>query len=526
MAEDIHKQTTCTNPATMEIIGSYPENSVQDVLQSVVEARKAQKAWAQLTFAERAEYLYRMRDYITQNADSLARTIAQCTGKTRIDAMSTEVLPTAMAVNYYAKNAKQILQRRRVHPGNILTANKWSYIDRIPMGVIGIISPWNYPFGIPMHEVAMALIAGNSVILKVASQTLPAGYAIEECAKASGLPPGIFTHLNLPGRLAGDSFIESGINKLFFTGSVTVGKYLMKKAADRLLPLSLELGGNDAMIVCKDANIERAVGGALWAGLSNSGQSCAGVERIYIDKAIYPEFTTLLKHRLNGLRQGYDTNFDVEIGSLTTPEQLKTVQNHVKDAMDKGARIFAGQHHSGENNIGLFHTPVILEDVTPDMLTMQDETFGPVLAVDSFSTVAEAISKANSCNLGLTASVWSSDSEAAHKIASQLEAGAITINDHLMSHGLAETPWGGFKESGLERTHGHAGLEGMTQSRVVIDDILPMLQKNMWWYPHSKEVYDGLKGALHALYAKDIGTRLEGLSKTTKLFVKCFMRKK
>lgn len=521
------KMTLSVNPATGETFAETPEHSVADVHEAVAAAKQAQKAWAALGFNGRKPYLLRIRDYIAGHADRIAETISRDTGKTRVDAMSTEVLASAMAITYYATHAERILRPHSPFPGNILLVNKRTVIERLPFGVIGIISPWNYPFSIPFHEIAMALISGNTVVLKVATQTLAVGKMIEECVAAAKLPPGVFTHLNIPGKLAGDAFLSGGINKLFFTGSVPVGKELMRKAAEKLIPVSLELGGNDAMVVCEDADIERAVGGALWAGLSNAGQSCAGVERIYVSEKIYRPFTASLKRRLASLRVGIDSDFNVDIGSLTTEGQLAVVRNHVADAVEKGATVFAGNNKEGGNNVGLFHPPVILENVTNDMLTMREETFGPVLAIDSFSTIDEVVAKVNDSRLGLTASVWSQDRKKARAIARRLEAGAITINDHLMSHGLAESPWGGFKESGIGRTHGALGLEEMTQPHAIIDDFLaPLMKKNFWWHPHSKATYRGLNGALQFLYGKHIGKRVDGLMHLLPEFIRCFMKSK
>ncbi len=233
------KYTVNINPATGEETGRTRENTVEELQRAIVLARTAQKEWSAKDFDERKNHLLLVRDHIASNADKIASVISSNTGKTKIDALSTEVLPSSMAINYYAKYAKRFLGRKKIRPGNILTINKRTYIDRVPYGVIGIISPWNYPFGIPFHEIAMALIAGNAVILKVASQTLEVGKLIEECVKAGNLPDGLFHHLNIPGKIAGDAFIDSGIGKLFFTGSVPTGKYLMKRAAEKLLPISL-----------------------------------------------------------------------------------------------------------------------------------------------------------------------------------------------------------------------------------------------------------------------------------------------
>jgi succinate-semialdehyde dehydrogenase/glutarate-semialdehyde dehydrogenase len=441
-----------------------------------------------------------------------------------MDALSTEVLSGAMAITYYAKNAQKILKRKHLSGGSILTINKRSYVDRVPVGIVGIISPWNYPFVIPFHEIAMALIAGNGVVLKVATHSLEVGKLIKECVEAGKLPENLFHLINLPGSVAGDAFLNSGINKLFFTGSVAVGKQLMEKAAKHLIPISLELGGNDAMIVCKDANLHRAANGALWAGLSNAGQICAGVERIYVEAEVYDEFMRLLKDKMSKLRQGVDIDSNVDIGSMTTEKQLEKVQLYLKDAIAKGAKVFPENLKVVKNGKGLFHPPVILENITDDMKVVNEEIFGPLLAVQKVESMDEAIARTNASTLGLTASVWTRDSRKGHEIASQLEVGSVMINDHLMSHGMAETPWGGWKESGIGRTHGYIGLEEMTQPRCVVSDMLPCVQKNMWWHPHNKKVYDGLRGALEFLYSKQFGKRFQGGIKLIKVFLRTFQK--
>ncbi|MEN6331033.1 MAG: aldehyde dehydrogenase family protein [Smithella sp.] len=439
-----------------------------------------------------------------------------------MDALSAEVIPAAMGAGYYAKKAELFLRKEKLRPGNLLFANKISWIDRVPWGVIGIISPWNYPFAISFHEVVMALMAGNAVVLKVATQSQEVGEIIGEAMNAGKLPDGLFNLVRLPGRIAGDAFIASGINKLFFTGSVVVGKELMAKAAARLLPLSLELGGNDAMIVCNDTDLRRAAGGALWAGFSNCGQSCGGFERVFVEKGVYAAFTTLLREKTAELRQGYDHDFNVDIGALGNREQLEKVKAYVHDALEKGAKITSVSRQKEPTEDGFFHPAMVLENVNDAMMVMRKEIFGPVLAVMQVEDIEEAICRANDSHLGLTASVWTINHEKGRSIASRLQAGAVMINDHLMSHGLPETPWGGFKESGIGRTHGRLGLEGMTQPKVIIDDIMPRVKKNMWWYPHGKEVYEGLKGVLNFLYAPNAALRFQGMMKMLKLFARAF----
>ncbi len=516
--------TPLINPASGEVTGYVREDRLEDLNEAVSKAKAAQTSWEKKTFRERAGHIHAIRDFITIKADRIAAVISRSTGKTRVDALSTEVVPAAMGAGYYARKAERFLRRQRLLPGNILFSNKVSYIDRVPWGVIGIISPWNYPFAIPLHEVIMALMAGNAVILKVATQSQDVGDIIEEAVNAGGLPENIFHLVHLPGSISGEAFINAGIDKLFFTGSVTVGKELMAKAAGRLMPLSLELGGNDAMIVCKDANLVRAAGGALWAGFSNCGQSCGGVERIFVEKEVYDTFAGLLREKTAALRQGEDRSFDVDFGALSNPKQLEKIRAHVQDALDKGARITASSRESTKSPGGFFHPAIVLEDVNDSMTVLREEIFGPVVAVIKVENIEKAIERANRSNLGLTASVWTRDRKKAHEIASRLQAGTVTINDHLMSHGLPEAPWGGFKESGIGRTHGRLGMEEMTQTRVVVDDFMPGVQKDMWWYPHGKEIYDGLKGVLDFLYAGDLAARVRGMTGMIKLFLRTFRR--
>ena len=279
-------------------------NNVTDIHNAVIQARAAQTDWAGLPVADRVRHLKRIRDYLADNADEVAEVIARDNGKTRFDALAAEVLPATMAVDYYCRKARRFLKDRRLFPGNILLANKAATLRRAPYGVVGIISPWNYPFSIPFSEVVMALLAGNTVILKVASETQMVGQALNECFAAAQLPEGVLIQLNLPGRLAGTALLEAGIDKLFFTGSTAVGKTLMAEAAPYLTPVNLELGGNDPMLVCPDADLERAAAGAVWAGLQNSGQSCGGVERIYVHQDVYDDFLEALDRRVRPLRVG------------------------------------------------------------------------------------------------------------------------------------------------------------------------------------------------------------------------------
>ena len=514
-------QTEAFNPATGEVIGYSELNSVDDVARAIHAARQAQPGWAGLKPSERANHLKKVREYIVANVDELARIICQDNGKTRIDALSAEVVSAAMAIGYYMKKAGSFLKPKWLVPGNLLLANKVARIHRVPFGVVGIISPWNYPFAIPFSEVVMGLMAGNAVILKTASETQMVGRCLEKAFAAAGLPQGVFTYLNLPGRVAGEAFLRGGVDKLFFTGSVAVGKKLMGLAAESLTPVSLELGGNDAMLVCPDADLERASAGAVWAGLSNCGQSCAGVERIYVHRTVYDDFMKLLKKKVEALRIGEDLDHKVDLGAMTTRNQMDLVRRHIDDALAKGAVVWA-EARPGKEASGNFLPATVLADVTHEMAVMREETFGPVLGVMKVSSMDEAVALANDSQFGLTGSVWSKKHGDAWRLARRINAGAITINDHLISHGLAETPWGGFKESGIGRTHGKLGFDEMTEPQVIVDDIMPGLRKNLWWHPHGPGVYAGLKGMLTMRYGKGLAQRLLGAWHLLKAFPRCF----
>lgn len=492
--------TASYNPATLEPLGEVANTDLAQMPKIMARARAAQALWAGKSFAERAHHVRKMRDYIRDHAEELAGIVSRDNGKSRIDALATEIIPCALACDWYGKNAGKTLKPKRLWPGSILFFNKQNQIIRVPLGVVGIISPWNYPLSIPFGEIVMGLMAGNAILLKVAAQTPLVGKAIEQIVAAAELPVGLFQHIVGSGGAVSTAFFQHGVDKLFFTGSVATGKQLMAQAAATLTPLSLELGGNDAMLVLADADLERAANGAAWAGYQNAGQSCGGVQRIYIDAKVYPEFVRLLADKTRRIRHGVDQSHNVEMGAMTTASQLATVEHHVADALAKGAKIEA-QSQAQAGLKGYFYPATLLSNVNHDMLTMQEETFGPVMAVMPFNSEAEAIALANASDLGLTSSVWTRNLARGKAIAAQLETGVTAINDHLFTHGLSETPWGGWKRSGLGRTHGHLGLEEMTHAKLINWEILPA-KRNLWWFPFDSGTYEGLLAALQVAVPK------------------------
>lgn len=507
-------------PATGNRLTRLKVDTAASVTDAVRRARAAQADWVCRPLRERVACARALGKAIVARADEIASLVSRSTGKTRMDALSTDVVPGALLASYYARIAPQMLAPRTLGRSSILFFNKVSRLTRVPFGIIGIISPWNYPFGIPLHEVIPALLAGNAVILKVATQVQPVGDLIAELVRAAGFPEGLFHLAHLQGAAAADAMLAAGVDKLFFTGSTAAGREVMARAAARPVPVVLELGGNDPMIVLDDADVERAAAGCLWAGMSNAGQSCAAVERVFVEEGAYARFRERLVDRVARLRVGPDRDFDVEIGALTTAEQKRKVEAVVSDAVKKGARIIGRAGIS----TGLFHPLLVLEDANGTMDVMCGEVFGPIIALQKVRDEREAIDRANDSRYGLSASVWSRNRRRAWRVAESLRVGSVTLNDHLMSHGMAETPWGGFGESGFGRSHGELGFSEMTEPRVIVDDRMHWAARNMWWYPHDRSVYEGLKGALVAFQGKGAFNRVGGLLRLARTFMRSFRR--
>lgn len=493
-----------------------------EIAEAFTRARKAQPGWAALPYRERARMVRRVRDLIVERADEVARTISSDNGKTLVDALSAEVVPAVLAVGYYLKAARKVLRPRRARGGSLLLANKRGRLHAVPYGVVGIISPWNYPFTIPFSEVVMALLTGNAVILKVASDTPNVGRTLERLFQDSGLPPGVFGYVTVPGALAGPAFLDAGADKLFFTGSTAVGRTLASLAAPRLIPLVLELGGNDAAIVRADADLERAAAGILWAGFANAGQSCGGAQRILVQRTVYEPFLEALGRRVEALRVGPGSDFSSDMGPLASARQKQAVEAQVSACLAAGATVYARSPvPPGDGN---YLPALVLTGVTADMPVLNDEVFGPVVAVVPVDDDEEALRIANGSPLGLTASVWSRDRRQARQLALRIRAGAVMVNDHLMSHGLSETPWGGFGDSGTGRTHGEAGLAEMIRLQVVVDDLLPGVRKDLWWHPYSEGVYQGLKALMVLVGGRGPIARLGALARVLRFALRYWQK--
>ncbi|MCA1558113.1 MAG: aldehyde dehydrogenase family protein, partial [Acidobacteria bacterium] len=349
-----------------------------------------------------------------------------------------------------------------------------------PLGIVGIISPWNFPWAIPLGEVVMALMAGNAVVLKPSELSPLTGLKIGEIFKRAGLPDGLLQVVTGDGS-TGAALVEAGVDKIMFTGSVATGKRVAEVAARRLMPVVLELGGKDPMIVLDDADIERAAHAAVWGAFANSGQACASVERCYVQTSVAPKFIERVVELTRALKQGAAESSD--IGSMSSERQLETVEEHVDDALAHGARAITGGGRRSDMG-GAFYEPTVLVDVDHTMKVMREETFGPVLPVMTFEAEDEAVRLANDSVFGLTASVWTKNIGRGRRMALQIQAGTVMVNEVLYTHGIAQAPWGGVKESGLGRTHGRLGLLELVQPQHIHVNRITLL-RDFWWFNYT-----------------------------------------
>jgi acyl-CoA reductase-like NAD-dependent aldehyde dehydrogenase len=484
-----------TNPATLEELARFHITSTGEVNSAVARARAAQPAWGALSFRDRARYILKLQREVYDRQEEIISIISDETGKPAFEALTAEVFPACDLMSHYAANAERILRDERFTLA--VFRNKRSMISYEPLGVVGIISPWNFPFSIPLGGIVMALAAGNAVVFKPSEYTPLVGDAIKRLVASAGFPEGVLEVVQGNGS-TGAALVESAVDKIFFTGSVRTGKKIAESAAKRLLPAVLELGGKDPMIVLEDAPFERTVKGAVWGAFMNCGQVCASVERLYVTEAIAERFIAAVVDGVKKLRIGAPSGCSTDIGPLTNENQLNVVSDHVADAVAKGARVLTGGRRRDDLG-GYFFEPTVLVDVNSSMKVMTEETFGPVLPIKIVKDEDEAIIEANSTRYGLLASVWTSDNERGRRIARRIEAGTVVINDALYTHGAAQTPWFGVKESGLGVTHGSQGLFEFVRMKHVNWDLLPM-KSDWWWFPYTERWENRFKTLMKVLY--------------------------
>ena len=502
-----------TNPANLEEIGRVPITSPAKVREHVAKARAAWPMWRRLTFNDRGRYLLKAREYLLDNIDHFAQTITKDNGKPLVESLTAEIYPIADLLYHFANHAEDTLKEFNLPIGIMNWLGRRSRISFQPLGVIGIISPWNYPFSIAAGEVASALVCGNAVLLKPSSATPLVGNLIEEMYAAAELPPDIFTHV--PGNAStGTALIESHIDKLLFTGSVSTGKEIMAACAKHLTPLVLELGGKDPMIVRADADLDQATSGAVWGAFTNCGQCCASVERVYVHESIFDQFVQMCVDKAAKLKIGNGLDPDVEIGAMTTLAQLKQVETHVEEATARGATVHCGGRRLPEKT-GYFFPPTIITGVDHSFSCVRDESFGPLMPVMRIFDDRQAIQLANDSAYGLTASIWTKNIRTADQMAREIRTGTVMINDCVFTHALPQTPWGGCKHSGFGRSHSRFGLQELVTIHHIHTN--PLRHKDMWWYGYNLDLYQRFS-KLASLLTSDLKSKLRGFSTFLKIW--------
>src|SRR5689334_10980743 len=471
------------DPSTGEEIGRAPLLDADHVAAAVAKAHAAQPAWGGLSYRERARFILRAREIVLDQLDEIAKLISRETGKPVTEAIAMEIVPTLDLMQYFAANTKQLLKRKRVGLGQYNYMARTSYLVYKPLGVVGIISPWNFPWATPLDEIVMALMGGNGVVVKPSELTPLTALKIAGVFKQAQLPEGLLSIVTGDGS-TGAALVDAGVNKIMFTGSVKTGKRVAEAAAKHLTPVVLELGGKDPMIVLEDADLENAARAAIWGAFCNSGQACASIERCYVHESVAEKFIDLVVKETRLLKQDKASTDAIDVGAMTNERQLKIVEDHVGDAVARGAQVRAGGHRLNDSN-GWFHQPTVMTGVDHSMKLMREETFGPVLPIMTFKTDDEAIRLANDSVYGLTASVFTRDTSRGRRIAEQIDAGTVMINEVVYTHAVAQTPWGGVKQSGYGRTHGRLGLLEMVSAQHIHVNGMPRIA-DVWWFPYSK----------------------------------------
>lgn len=495
------------NPATGEELGSAqalePE-AVQGVVDDVAEV---QPFWGELSLGDRARYMERAAEVLASELDEVARLLAAEQGKPITECYTMEVVPTIDALGWIAEAGPEILADEPIKMGNTLFLAKRAQFTFEPLGVVGVIAPWNYPWSIPFGEVAIALMAGNGVVLKPAGLTPLIGERIREVFERAGLPEGLIRVVH-GGGAVGRALVESTARKIFFTGSVEVGREVGESCARLMKGSVLELGGKDAAIVCADADIENAVSGITWAGFANAGQTCSGIERVYVIEEVAERFLTGLVRETERLRVGDPQSWEVEVGPMVSTEQYELVNELVDDAISAGAERLTGGPTELADSPGSYIEPTVLTRVRHSMRIMREEIFGPIVPVVVVANEEEAIELANDSRFGLGASIWTRDRRKGERMARRIEAGMVWINDHAYSHAAIQCSWGGVKDSGLGRSHSKFGFYECVDIKLVSWD--SGRTRSFWWQPYDETLGEAIRSTASVLYGGN-GGRIKAL---------------
>jgi acyl-CoA reductase-like NAD-dependent aldehyde dehydrogenase len=451
------------SPITGQPLGDIPQSTAHDVEEAFRRARKAQAQWARTSLKEREALFMRLHDIVLERQDEIMDMICWESGKARKHAFD-EPLHIALTARYYARTGNQHLGTKRV--AGVVPGLTHVEVNRIPKGVVGIISPWNYPFTMALCDGLPALKAGNAVVSKPDAQTMLTALLGVELLREAGFPEDLWQVVAGPGRVLGSEIIGRA-DYMCFTGSTATGKLIAKQCAERLIGCSLELGGKNPILILRDADLDRAAEGAVRAAFSNAGQLCVSMERMFVADQVYDRFMQKFTDRVNAMALGATTDWGVDMGSLISQDQLDTVTEHVEDARTKGARVLTGG--KARPDLGpYFYEPTVLENVQPGMQCFADESFGPVISVYRFNDEADAIARANDGEYGLNASIYTRDTKRGREIAKQIKCGTVNVNEAFgATFASIDSPMGGMRESGMGRRQGSEGILRYTESQSV-----------------------------------------------------------
>ncbi|HEU5401156.1 MAG TPA: aldehyde dehydrogenase family protein [Terriglobales bacterium] len=508
---DVSAKLLNRNPATGEVISEHTVATATEVSAAVARARAAQPAWNALGTNRRIGMVRKFQKLLLRDRESVAQKITAEAGKPLVESFLSEVIVALDAARFCAENAHRALRIEAVHHGNPILRKRARLVYE-PVGVIGIISPWNYPFSTPATETLAALVTGNTVVLKPSELTPISALELQRLLHEAGVPEDAFAVVLGEGP-AGAALVEAPIDKLIFTGSVATGKRVAEAAARRLLPVVLELGGKDPMLVLDDADVEIASSAAVWGSMMNAGQTCLSVERCYVHRKIFDSFVAACAEKILRLKVGDGADSNTDVGPLVSEKQLQVVESQVEDARAQGAKILTGGKRLPELGRN-FYAPTLVTGVTDAMRLMQDETFGPVLPLIPFSSDAEAVRLANASQFGLSASVFSRNTVRAEALARQLHAGAVMVNDVVVSFAVPEAPHGGTRVSGIGRTHGLLGMREMLNPKYIATDTIPGMKK-VWWYPYGEPFTRQMSAFADLLFTSTSVRRLNAALKSS-----------
>ncbi len=481
-------------------LGAVPTITPDQVQGVVDDVAQVQPFWAELPLAERARTMRRTAQVVIDQLDELTELLSREQGKPRNESYTMELFPTIDALHWIAAEGQKLLADERISMP-LFAKQKRARFTYEPLGVVGVIAPWNYPWTIPFSEVAIALMCGNGVVLKPASLTPLIGERIQRVFERAGVPEGLIRTVHGGGAVGG-ALVESSARKIFFTGSVEVGRGVGVACAERMKGSVLELGGKDPAIVCSDAHLGNAVSGITWGGFANAGQTCSGIERVYVMRDVAEPFTEALVASAQRLRVGDPMGWDTEIGPMVSREQAELVDELVQDAVAAGAELrCGGRVQPGGVPEADYYAPTVLTGVTHDMRIMREEIFGPVVPVITVDSEDEAIALANDSEFGLGASVWTTDREHGERIAHQIDSGMVWTNDHMFSHGVCSCAWGGTKDSGLGRSHSKFGFYECVSIKTLAYE--PGLTRNLWWHPYDRALGKAMHSTAQLLYGRD-----------------------